>query len=227
MGIVELLIFGYTALFGTSICGMGLYSFLYERKKKKLGYVNKKRSMLVNNLLSMTKEDSGPFLLTLVPVVNLLWWGSLLTFKKTSDDDLDEEINKENVMTVEWAKVLLDTSDVKDNKLALRVLKTRKAQMKYEEYLSKKKRKYDEVRAEIEGTYRDPALPEKVVAVRRLQDKSSAICQVRTFREYTPDEKIALLLAELEEAYQEKARIEGTDVEEEIKLLLGGEQSKN
>ncbi len=226
MGIVELLIFGYTALFGTSLCGMGLYSFLYERKKKKLGYVNKKRIMLVNKFLSMTKEDTGPFFITLIPVVNLGWWLPVLTFKKTSEDDLSDEIEENSVTTVEWAKVLLDTSDVKDNKLALRVLKVRKAQMKNEISLSKKRQEYDEVRAQIESTYRDLSLPEKVVAVRKLQSKSDSVNRAIPFSEYTPDEKIAMLLAELELAYKEKAALEGTDVEEEVKLLLDGEKLK-
>ena len=226
MGLFELLFFGYSALLGTSLCGMGLYNILYERKKRKLGYVNKKRSMLVNSLLSMTKEDTVPLLMTLVPVVNLAWWGSVLTFKKTSEADMSDEIEKNDITTVEWAKHLLDMSDEKDNKMALRVLKVRKAQIKNERYLSKKKREYDGIREQIESTYRDLALPEKVVAVRKLQNKSNAIDRVTPFSDYTPDEKIALLLAELEHAYQEKARLEGTDVEEEVKLLLDGEKLK-
>ncbi len=211
-----------------SLGSLGAYNILYERKKRRLGYVNLKNSLMFNNFFREGKWSVLFWAVTMIPFVNLVWLGPLVSFEKSSDNDITKEsVTSDDIKPIELVKNLLDLSEEKDEKLALRVLKTRKAQMKYEEYLSKKKRKYEEVRAEIEGTYRDPALPEKVVAVRRLQDKSSAICQVRTFREYTPDEKIALLLAELEEAYQEKARLEGTDVEEEIKLLLGGEQSKN
>ncbi len=163
------------------------------------------------------------WLLTICPIANLIFTIPLFCFKKCSDDDLSAEYNSGEITTVDKARKQLETSD---KKLALRVLKVRKIQMKYEASQAKKRSERDGIIEEIESTYRDITLPEKVVAVRSLKNKSNMANRVIPFSEYGIDERIALLLAELEIAYQEKAEIEGTDLEKEVALLLENKELK-
>lgn len=206
--------------YGISLGSLVAYGVLYERKKKRLGYVNLKKNIMFNTFFSCTREAFQYWFTTICPIVNLAWLAIILTFKKRSDEDLSREYNDGDVVSIDAARSMLELNEEGNNELALKVLKVRKAQMQYEIYLSKKKHEYDEIMKQIESTYHDLSLPEKVVAVRKLQSKSNMVNRVTPFSEYGPDEKIAMLLAELEIAYKEKAEIEGTDLDKEVKLLL-------
>lgn len=206
--------------YGISLGSLVAYGVLYERKKKRLGYVNLKKNIMFNTFFSCTREAFQYWFTTICPIVNLAWLAIILTFKKRSDEDLSREYNDGDVVSIDAARSMLELNEEGNNELALKVLKVRKAQMQYEIYLSKKKHEYDEIMKQIESTYHDLSLPEKVVAVRKLQSKSNMVNRVTPFSEYGTDEKIAMLLAELEIAYKEKAEIEGTDLDKEVKLLL-------
>lgn len=214
------------ASYGVSLSSIGLYSLLYERKKKKLGYVNRDRCFSYKKFFTNSRDCLENWLLFIFPFVNLYYLIPILRFNWVSKSDIEHEYNDGYIMPVEKAKKILDTGYHNDDKLAFKVLRVRKAQMKYQEYLDRKKRKYDETLSEIDATYRDLTLPEKVVAVRKLQSKNNMVNRVIPFSEYGPDERIALLLAELELAYKEKAKLEGTDLDKEVALLLENRESK-
>ncbi len=208
-----------------SLSSIATYFTLYERKKKKLGFVNVGKSSAFNMYFNNLSIKSALifWLLTICLIANLIFAIPLFCFKKCSDDDLSAEYNSGEITTVDKARKQLETSD---KKLALRVLKVRKIQMKYEASQAKKRSERDGIIEEIESTYRDITLPEKVVAVRSLKNKSGMANRVIPFSEYGIDKKIALLLSELEIAYQEKAKIEGTDLEKEAALLLENKELK-
>lgn len=220
--IIEILVLAYLILLGFSLGNITIYDILYERRKRRLGFVNKRKSMIFNLFFETLNPNDKYYtwFITLCPGFNLVWFWQLLTFKKTVDGNMDKEFNDGDIVRIETARNMLGLTEEGNEKLALKILKVRKAQMKYDIYLSKKKHEYDEIVKEIENTYRDLTLPEKVVAVRNLQRKSNMVNRVIPFSEYGPDEKIAMLLAELEIAYKEKAKLEGTDLDKEVKLLL-------
>ena len=217
--LILLIYFGSVGLaFGSQLT----YNALFERKKRKLGYVNRYGSILKRFVCS---NWVGYLFVTICPIINFYWPGILIRYKSVSARDLDVEIKDSCIEPVEWAENYINQYSEDNHKLALRVLRVRKAQKRYKKKLAKKEGRHAQLLAKIESVNRDLSLPEKVIGVRRLQERSSMANRVKPYSEYTSDERIAMLLSELEIAYKEKAKEEGTDLEKEVALILDGKSS--
>lgn len=219
---MELIILVYFGLLEVALGSQLVYNALYERKKRKLGYVNLEGPALKTEVLM---HPMAFILSTFVPFLNLYWLYTILRFKKVSKDDLDVEIKEHIIEEVDKVEQRISTYSEANHNLALKVLKVRKAQVKYKKRLAKKEENHAQLLMDIESTHRDLSLPEKVVRIRRIQEKSDMVNRIKPFSEYSIDEKIAMYLSELEIAYREKAQEEGIDYEqldEEIALLLDG-----
>lgn len=109
----------------------------------------------------------------------------------------------------------------------MKVVRARKANNKYKKVLAKKKLEYDALKGDLLEEKQVLTIPEKVVNVRKLQDKNMGCNRIKPFSAYDYDEKISLLLEELELAYEEKALAEGIEIDKEVKLLLEDNNKKD
>lgn len=209
----------YLSVTGVSLTSFLSYYAIFERKKRKLGFINQYWPSIFGWFDSF-KHFASFFLITFCPFFQLAPIGALIRCKERMADDLEEELASHDLWTIEQAQRELTGYTKYNTKLAKTILKTRKAHDKYLKDMAKKEQGYDALKAVALEEKQVLTLPQKVVAVRKLQEENAASNAIKPFSEYTYDEKINLLLAELELALEEKAEAEGVDIDKEVKLLL-------
>lgn len=214
-----ILLYMYLSVTGLSLSSFFGYYALYERKKRKLGYINRYWPSVFDWFDSF-KHFANFFIITFFPFFQLAPIGVLIRCKERMNDDLSGELDSHELWTIEEAQRELTGYSKYNKKLAKTILKTRKANNRYLMKIAKKEQKYDALKAVALEEKQVISLPQKVISVRRIHEKTAASNQVKPFSEYSYDEKINLLLAELEIAFQEKAEAEGIDIDKEVKLLL-------
>lgn len=217
----------YLSSIGLSLTGVTTYSILCERAKKRWGYVNLEHSFFYNCFLKDYKRVLLFAFVTLFPVINFYSLFPFIKIKKNIDKEVTDQYDDGEIITIEKALDSLGDYSEDNNKMMMKVVRARKANNKYKKVLAKKKLEYDALKGALLEEKQVLTIPERVVNVRKLQDKNMGCNRIKPFSAYDYDEKISLLLEELELAYEEKALAEGIEIDKEVKLLLEDNNKKD
>lgn len=217
----------YLSSIGLSLTGVTTYSILCEINKKKLGYVNLEHSFFYICFLKDYKRVLLFVFVTLFPVINFYSLLPFINLKKKIDKEITGQYADGEIITIEKALDSLGDYSEDNDKMMMKVVRARKANNKYKKVLAKREREYEALKEILKEEKQVLTIPEKVVNVRKLQNENMGCNRIKPFSAYNYDEKISLLLEELELAYEEKAMAEGIELDKEVKLLLEDNNKKS